>query len=59
MIIQVQENDILATTWQLLGSGCSTVVGHTPNEQNTLGRGFDSSRVLGFFLFFYPSELRP
>ena len=33
-----------------LGSGCSTAVEHTPAEQNSWVRGFDSRQVLGFFL---------
>ena len=31
-----------------LGSSCSTAVEHTPVEQNSGGRGFDSRQVLGF-----------
>ena len=34
------------------GNCCSTVVEHTPAEQNTLGHGFNSCLVLVFFLLF-------
>ena len=35
-----------------LGSSCSTAVKHTPVEQNSWGRGFESRWVLGFLLLF-------
>ena len=34
------------------GCGCSTAVEPSLMEQNSWGRGFDSCRVLGFFLLF-------
>ena len=39
-------NNMLEKSW---GSICSTVVEHTPAEQNSWGHGFDSRQVLGFF----------
>ena len=34
-----------------MGSGCSTAVEHTPAEENSWGRGFNSRQVLEIFLF--------
>ena len=35
-----------------MGSGFSTAVKHTPVDQNSRGPGFESCRLLGFFLLY-------
>ena len=35
-----------------MGCGCCTAVEHTPAEQNTWGRGFDSRKERAIFLLF-------